>query len=111
MKGRVVLLVLVGMIVTGGICLATPVTVEQILDSEPGFDQYRYANGDFGWTHTLGAGILPAWLLADATLTIRAWDVDYASGERDRVTAEGTLLGISKVLTTAIPTQSWQSQT
>jgi len=93
MKGRVVLLVLVGMIVTGGICLATPVTVEQILDSEPGFDQYRCGNGDFGWTHTLSAGILPGWILADATLTIRAWDVDYAQGERDLVTAEGTELG------------------
>ena len=93
MKGRVVLFLLIGVIVTGVISLATPVTVEQTLDSEPGFGQYRGALQDFGWTHTLGAGIRPGWILPDATLTIKAWDVDYAQGERDLVYAEGVLLG------------------
>jgi len=92
MKGRIVCLLLVGVIAAGAICWALPVMVEQVLTSEPGFGEYRWGDEDFGWTHTLEAGVLASWLLGEATLTVRAYDVDW-SAEKDMVYADGNLLG------------------
>ncbi|MBA7492701.1 hypothetical protein ES702_03251 [subsurface metagenome] len=62
----------------------------ETIGDAPGMDQYRWYNQDFGWTHTfdtMGKTII------SAKLEIRAWDVDYASGERDIIYADGQRLG------------------
>ena len=100
MTGRIILLLLVGVIVAGAACLAIPIEVEQVLDSEPGFGLYLWFNDDFGWTHTLEDGVSPTWLLGAATLTIEAGDVD-SPNEQDLIYADGSLLG-------ALDGPSWQ---
>ncbi|MFZ2161413.1 MAG: PEP-CTERM sorting domain-containing protein [Sideroxyarcus sp.] len=42
---------------------------------------YRWASDDWGWTH----GGIAGSSFTSATLNIGAYDVDYASGERDRI--------------------------
>ncbi|MBN1857987.1 hypothetical protein JW848_02140 [Candidatus Bipolaricaulota bacterium] len=92
MMGRVICLLLVGVLAIGAACLAVPVIVEQVLDSEPGFGLYLWFDDDFGWTHTLEDGVSPTWLFGAATLTIKANDVD-SPREQDLIYADGGLLG------------------
>lgn len=56
------------------------------------FDQYRWYYEDWGWPHT-GLNSTGK-IIYSAQLEIRAWDVDYADGERDHIYADGTDLGV-----------------
>lgn len=60
----------------------------QYIGGWPGMD--IYTDADFGWTHTFDT---TGKAIFSAELRISAWDVDYSSGERDRVDADGTTLG------------------
>ena len=62
----------------------------QWIGGAPGMDEYRWGDEDFGWTHTFDPECKEIY---DVSLTIRAWDVDYAQGERDAVYADGVFLG------------------
>jgi len=62
----------------------------QRIGNAPGMDEYRWFDEDFGWTHTFDIGCKT---IARAKLRIRAWDVDYASGEIDKIYADGVYLG------------------
>jgi len=71
-------------------------TYTQTVGSGGGFDQYRGAHQDFGWTHSF-----PDWdagyNIQSVQVRIRAYDVDAephhgAYGEYDRVTADGQTL-------------------
>jgi hypothetical protein len=55
---------------------------------------YRMSNEDWGWTHDMTAQV-PAGVtgIDAATLSILAWDVDSAYGERDFIYANGTKIG------------------
>lgn len=82
-----------GLLLLGLMGTARPVEVYlQVLDSEPGFGEYRWFNEDFGWTHSIPRDVTRHHLLA-ATLTVRAYDVDLPYGEVDQVYADGGFLG------------------
>lgn len=81
----------------------TPGTAEDVVDSTSGqadtwfvpdgtdpiwgTDYYRFANEDWGWTHSFDVPVLP-FEITSATLTIEAWDID--DGEYDLVIGDGT---------------------
>jgi PKD repeat protein len=65
------------------------VTTQTIGDA-PGMDEYRWFNQDFGWTHTFDACCKE---IKNVKLRLRAWDVDVAGGEVDKVYADGVYLG------------------
>ena len=91
---RKVTVVFCGLLLFGLAGLAGPVEVYlEVLDSEPGFWQYRWYNEDFGWTHQIPREVTRHNLL-EATLTVRAHDVDFSSGEVDLIYADGDLLGL-----------------
>ncbi|MDZ7264163.1 MAG: PKD domain-containing protein [candidate division KSB1 bacterium] len=62
----------------------------QTIGNAPGMDEYRWFDQDFGWTHTFDACCKT---IKRASLRIRAWDVDMAGGEVDKVYADGVCLG------------------
>ena len=62
----------------------------QYIGHAPGMDEYRGAKEDFGWMHTFKRRCKEIY---SVKLTIRAWDVDWAKGERDAVYADGVFLG------------------
>ncbi len=63
----------------------------QTIGGAPGMDEERGYNEDFGWQHSFSDPASK--IIYDVNLTIRAWDVDYAVGEYDRVYADGVLVG------------------
>lgn len=65
-------------------------TTLQKVGNASGMDQYRWYNQDFCWTHTFSQ---PGAVLMETNLTIRAWDVDYAAGERDYIKVDGVYVG------------------
>ena len=63
--------------------------------SEPGnMDVYSWYDDDFYWTHSFTPAP-PAVSINWATLTIKAYDVDYALGERDHIYAGQSTTGTS----------------
>ena len=62
----------------------------QRIGNAPGMDEYRWFDEDFGWTHTFDIGCRT---IKKAKLKIRAWDVDYAAGEIDKIYADGVYIG------------------
>jgi len=68
----------------------------QILMNQPGFNEYRWYNEDFSWTHTLPSHISPA-ELESVELEIEAWDVDsgpHPDYEFDRIYLDSKYLGV-----------------
>jgi len=66
-------------------------TTWQKIGNAPGMDEYRWGNKDFGWKHTFADAECRQidWL----RFKIRAWDVDFAEGERDAVYVDGVKIG------------------
>lgn len=62
----------------------------QIIGGAPGMDEYRWYNEDFGRTHTFDPGCK---IIHDVRLSIRAYDVDWAEGERDAIWVDGRRVG------------------
>lgn len=62
-----------------------------------GFGYYSWFDQDYGWQHSFPDYAAPDLLILQATLTVRAWDVDSETwhgwnGEYDGVTGDGTWL-------------------
>jgi hypothetical protein len=87
---KLVLLIAVGMVMTFGTfafaapavdVVETPTNYFVPTDGQK-YDvpYYRWWNQDWGWQHNAVAGSFTS-----ATLRISAWDVDYSSGERDKI--------------------------
>jgi len=62
----------------------------QKISTGSGFDDYRRYDEDFGWTHTFDPTDKK---IQKVKITIKAWDVNFLLGERDKVTADGHTLG------------------
>jgi hypothetical protein len=72
------------------------ITYVDVVDAGSGqsgtyFDQYRWWNNDWGWTHTFSPPEFPDVTINSATLEIYAYDVDY--DEIDLVEGDGLPLG------------------
>jgi hypothetical protein len=65
---------------------------------------HRHSWEDWGWTHTLGAGIpADATDILGATLSIVAWGVDDTEGEVDIVSVDGVPVGMLEGPSNGVP--------
>jgi hypothetical protein len=94
MKKKVILLIFAGLFLTiGGTTGVFAVPITDTIQSPTGFfvptdaqkfdaPYYRQYNEDWQWTHNAIGGTI-----SSAALNISAWDVDFTSGEEDRIYA------------------------